>query len=90
MMGVGPYTIAHVNGKSLLVEREIIYIQEYEICHRQACWHIVGGAICFQYKIFAQAQITDRQYNKWLISIETIATINNGLITKCTRVNCLS
>lgn len=29
-----------INGTSLIVERNIIYIPEYEICHRHAYWHI--------------------------------------------------
>lgn len=33
---------AQINGKSLIVERKIIYLQEYEICRRQTYWHIAS------------------------------------------------
>lgn len=29
-----------INGKSLIVERKLIYIHKYEICHQHAYWHI--------------------------------------------------
>lgn len=41
-IGLAP---AQINGKSLLVERKIIYIHEYEICHRKAYWHIASVSV---------------------------------------------